>query len=54
MLNYVGSIIGGPDFTDFPSLMASITNGNWTIQVTNATSTNTYTFTVSAPVFRVA
>jgi hypothetical protein len=49
VLTYVGSIIGGPDYTSFPALMASITNGHWTIQVTNATSTNTYTFTVSAP-----
>ena len=42
---------GGYGAGDFPSLMQSITNGSWTIQVTNATSTNIYSFTVSAPVF---
>ncbi|HXR08949.1 MAG TPA: LamG domain-containing protein, partial [Candidatus Acidoferrum sp.] len=41
---------GGYGASDFPSLMQSITNGSWTIRVTNATSTNTYSFTVSAPV----
>jgi hypothetical protein len=48
-LNYLTSIINSPDFTDLPSTMAAITNGHWTLQITNAASTNTYTFTVSAP-----
>ena len=46
-LNYAGG--GGTGVGDFPSLMQVITNGDWTILVTNATSTNTYTFAVSAP-----
>ena len=29
--------------------MQQITNGNWTMVFTNATTTNTYTFKVSAP-----
>jgi len=41
---------GGNSTSDFATLMQSITNGNWTLVVTNAASTNTYTFTVSAPV----
>ena len=34
---------------DFDSVMQQITNGNWTILFTNATTTNLYHFTVSAP-----
>jgi hypothetical protein len=48
-LNYLTSISGGPDYTDLPSTMAAVTNGAWTLQITNSASTNTYTFTVSAP-----
>jgi len=36
-------------YPDFNSAMQQITNGNWTILFTNATTTNTYTFKVSAP-----
>ncbi|MGO8765627.1 MAG: LamG-like jellyroll fold domain-containing protein, partial [Limisphaerales bacterium] len=36
-------------YPDFNSVMAQITNGAWTIVFTNDTTTNTYTFTVSAP-----
>jgi hypothetical protein len=36
-------------YSDFNSAMQQITNGAWTILFTNATTTNTYTFTVSAP-----
>jgi len=36
-------------YTDFNSLMQQITNGNWTMVFTNSTTTNTYTFKVSAP-----
>src|ERR1035437_4162444 len=36
-------------YSDYASLMQQITNGTWTILFTNATTTNLYTFTVSAP-----
>jgi len=36
-------------YSDFASVMRQITNGNWTILFTNATVTNVYNFTVSAP-----
>ncbi len=36
-------------YNDFNSVMQQITNGTWTILFTNATTTNLYTFTVSAP-----
>src|SRR5579871_976241 len=36
-------------YTDFNSLMQQITNGTWSILFTNATTTNDYTFTISAP-----
>ena len=36
-------------YGDFASVMQQITNGTWTILFTNATTTNLYTFTVSAP-----
>jgi hypothetical protein len=39
---------GGTGTTDFIAYMNALTNGQWTIQVTNATSTNTYYFDVSA------
>lgn len=45
------SYMGGSGGTaaDVPSLMNAVTNGSWSITVTNATSTNTYQFTVSLP-----
>jgi len=36
-------------YTDLASALQQITNGNWTIQFTNATVTNYYTFKVSLP-----
>jgi hypothetical protein len=45
-LNFVTG--GGTGTSDFSSYMNSLTNGQWFIQVTNASSTNTYYFTVSA------
>ena len=36
-------------YGDYASMMQQITNGNWTILFTNATTTNLFTFTVSAP-----
>ncbi len=36
-------------YPDFDSMMQQITNGAWTMVFTNDTTTNTYTFTVSAP-----
>jgi hypothetical protein len=36
-------------YSDFNSAMQQITNGAWNILFTNATTTNHYTFTVSAP-----
>jgi hypothetical protein len=36
-------------YTDFNSVMQQITNGTWTMVFTNNTTTNTYTFKVSAP-----
>src|SRR5579862_8521659 len=41
----------GSDYSDFNSFMQAVTNGNWTLVVTNATSTNSYTFAISAPGF---
>ena len=44
------TIAGGENnYGDYASVMQQITNGFWHIVVTNATSTNTYRFTVSAP-----
>jgi hypothetical protein len=40
---------GGNYYFDVGSLMQQITNGYWSIYVTNSTSTNQYKFTVSAP-----
>lgn len=45
-LNYITG--GGTGTSDFTSFMNALTNGQWSIQVTNASSTNTYFFTVSA------
>ena len=43
-------ISGGESwYGDYASMMEAITNGDWRILVTNATSTNLYQFTVSAP-----
>ncbi len=42
---------GTADFSDYNSFIQELTNGNWTITVTNATSTNIYKFTISAPGF---
>lgn len=39
---------GGSASDSFTDFMGSLTNGLWSIQITNATSTNLYTFTVSA------
>ncbi|MGA2789069.1 MAG: LamG-like jellyroll fold domain-containing protein, partial [Verrucomicrobiota bacterium] len=36
-------------YPDFNSVMQQMTNGIWTMVFTNTTTTNTYTFTVSAP-----
>ena len=36
-------------YPDFNSVMQQMTNGIWTMVFTNNTTTNTYTFTVSAP-----
>lgn len=36
-------------YHDFDTVMQEITNGTWTILFTNATTTNLFTFTVSAP-----
>ncbi len=44
-LNYLGG--GGNYYGDFDSFLYGITNGQWSILVTNALSTNVYTFTVS-------
>ncbi len=44
--NYVTG--GGVGTSDFNSFMNALTNGQWSIQVTNASSTNTYYFDVSA------
>jgi hypothetical protein len=38
---------GGDYYDDFDSLLYGITNGQWSIWVTNATSTNQYNFTVT-------
>lgn len=45
--NFIGG--GSGIFSDFDSVMDQITNGNWTIVFTNATTTNYFQFTVSAP-----
>jgi hypothetical protein len=37
-------------YVDVATTLQQITNGNWTILFTNATTTNLYTFTVSIPV----
>lgn len=39
---------GGYASSDFPAYMDALTNGQWSIQVTNATTTNIYFFTVTA------
>ncbi|HVV01388.1 MAG TPA: hypothetical protein VHH88_08495 [Verrucomicrobiae bacterium] len=41
----------GPYYTDFDAALRQLTNGNWTITVTNATSTNTYAFSFTASDF---
>jgi Concanavalin A-like lectin/glucanases superfamily len=46
-LNVTGG--GNNSFGNFDSVLQQITNGNWTILLTNATTTNLYQFTVSAP-----
>ena len=45
--NFTGG--GSSSYGDFDSVMQQITNGNWTILFTNATTTNHFRFTVSAP-----
>jgi hypothetical protein len=48
--NGLNLIAGGENgYGDFASLMQQITNGNWSILFTNATTTNLDRFTVSAP-----
>ena len=44
-LNFTGG--GGNYYGDFNSFLYGITNGQWSIWVTNSTSTNQYKFTVS-------
>lgn len=46
-LNYFDG--GGTSTSDFNSYISALTNGQWSIQVTNASSTNTYFFKVTAP-----
>ena len=45
-LNYING--GGTGTSDFNAYMNALTNGQWSIQVTNASSTNTYYFSVTA------
>ena len=45
--NFIGG--GSGSYGDFNSVMDQITNGNWTIVFTNATTTNYFQFTVNAP-----
>lgn len=40
---------GSSSYNNFASVMNQITNGTWTITVTNSSTTNNYAFTVSAP-----
>jgi hypothetical protein len=40
---------GSSWFSDYQAFIHEITNGNWTLLVTNATSTNQYTFQVTVP-----
>ncbi len=40
---------GSSFFPDYQTFIHEITNGNWTLLVTNAVSTNQYTFTVTVP-----
>lgn len=44
--NYIGG--GGVGTASFSDFMNTMTNGQWSIQVTNASSTNTYFFRVTA------
>ena len=46
-----GTWIHFNEYSDFDPFLQQITNGNWTILVTNAVSTNLYTFTVSTTGF---
>ncbi|HVV02544.1 MAG TPA: hypothetical protein VHH88_14340, partial [Verrucomicrobiae bacterium] len=46
-LNFVNG--GSSGFSDLSSALGQITNGSWSILFTNATTTNLYQFTVSAP-----
>ena len=45
--DFTGS--GSADFSDYDSFIQELTNGNWTIEFSNASTTNLYTFKVSAP-----
>ena len=45
--NFIGG--GSSSYSDFASVMQQITNGNWTIVFTNATTTNYFQFKVNAP-----
>ena len=45
--NFIGG--SSSSYSDFASVMQQITNGYWTILFTNATTTNAFKFTVSAP-----
>jgi hypothetical protein len=40
---------GSSVFSDYQAFILEITNGNWTLLVTNSVSTNLYTFTVTVP-----
>ena len=48
--NFTGGGYGN-SYPDYDSFIQELTNGNWTITVTNDTSTNVYAFAVSAPGF---
>ena len=45
----IGSADSEQFYGDFDSAIFQITNGVWTLQFTNATTTNLYQFTISAP-----
>jgi hypothetical protein len=46
--NWLGG--GGYGYGDYPSFIHELTNGNWSIFVTNSTTTNVYHFTVTTSI----
>ncbi|HEY3860966.1 MAG TPA: hypothetical protein VGO59_03690 [Verrucomicrobiae bacterium] len=46
--NFTGGF-SGISYPDYDSFIEALTNGNWTITVTNGTSTSRFSFSVSAP-----